>query len=226
MKSRATTTTSSEAAAPSTKRKVEKATTAAAVAQKPTRSILFALDTKPPSTAVGQSSSSSSSSGAVVEIGPARGRPCLQSSRLYSTSYMPLAIESGSHIGTSNANPALSKRLVEKMNSYLRELEIPENPLPTRAVCDLVEAVKRKTVTLMSLHNTITKTRRDHERAKTQSQEVVTVGMCIMCCCYDRAATHLHYMHACIQCRCGIIMIDPMYVCMMCLRSEVSGFVE
>lgn len=208
MKSRTTTTTSSEAAAPSTKRKVEKATTAAAVAQKPTRSILFALDTKPPSTAVGQPSSSSS--GAVVQIGPARGRPCLQSSRLYSTSYMPLAIESGSHIGTSNANPALSKRLVEKMNSYLRELDIPENPLPTRAVCDLVEGIKRKTVTLMSLHNTITKTRRDYERGKTHSQEVVTVGMCIMCCCYDRAATHL--VHAYIQCRCGIIIIDPMYV--------------
>lgn len=180
MKSR--TATTSEAAAPSTKRKTEKATTTAAaapVAQKPTRSILFALDTKPSSTTVGQSSSSSST--AVVEMGPARGRPCLQSSRLYSTSYVPLSIETGSHIGTSNANSALSKRLVEKMNSYLRELDIPENPLPTRAVCDLVEAIKRKTVTLLSLHNMITKRRRDYERVKTQTQEVVTVGMS---CCF------------------------------------------
>lgn len=67
------------------------------------------------------------------------------------------------------------------MNSYLRELDIPENPLPTRAVCDLVEAIKRKTVTLLSLHNMITKRRRDYERVKTQTREVVTVGMS---CCF------------------------------------------
>ena len=184
MKSR--TATTSETAAPSTKtqRKTEKSTTTAAAApvvQKPTRSILFALDTKLSSTAaVGQSSSSSS--GVVVEMGPARGRPCLQSSRLYSTSYVPLSIETGTHIGTSNANTTLSKRLVEKMNNYLRELDIPENPLPTRAVCDLVEAVKRKTVTLLSLHNMISKRRKEYERLKiTQTQEVATVGTC-MCC--------------------------------------------
>lgn len=171
------TATTSETTAPSNKRKSTSTAAAAPVAQKPTRSILFALDTKPSSTTVvGQSSSSSS--GAVVEMGPARGRPCLQSSRLYSTSYVPLSIEAGSHIGTSNANTVLSKRLVEKMNNYLRELDIPENPLPTRAVCDLVEAVKRKTVTLLSLHNMITKRRREYERVKnTQTQEVSTVGM-------------------------------------------------
>jgi len=93
-----------------------------------------------------------------------------------------LSIETGTHIGTSNANTTLSKRLVEKMNNYLRELDIPENPLPTRAVCDLVEAIKRKTVTLLSLHNMISKRRKEYERVKiTQTQEVATVGMC-MCC--------------------------------------------
>jgi len=61
------------------------------------------------------------------------------------------------------------------MNSYLRELGIPENPLPTRAVCDLVEAVKRKTVTLVSLHNMIAKKRREYERVKAQTHEPVVV---------------------------------------------------
>jgi hypothetical protein len=49
----------------------------------------------------------------------------------------------------------LSKKMLQKMNLYLRELDIPENPLPTKAVCDLVEQVKLSTVTLLSLHNAL-----------------------------------------------------------------------
>ena len=43
------------------------------------------------------------------------------------------------------------------MNSFLRELGAPENPLPTRAVCDTYDSVKRETVALLSLHNAIQK---------------------------------------------------------------------
>ena len=36
-------------------------------------------------------------------------------------------------------------------------MDVPETPLSTRAVCDLVDSVKQDTVTLLSLHNVIAK---------------------------------------------------------------------
>lgn len=72
-------------------------------------------------------------------LGPQPGRPCLQSSRLYLTSTPP-------GIGTS---------AVIKMHDYLRELHIPERPVPTSRVCDLVDAVRYDTQVLVALHNII-----------------------------------------------------------------------
>lgn len=73
--------------------------------------------------------------------GPAPGQPCLQSTRLTN----------------SDQNSGLSRLLLKKMNSVLRELGAPEAPLPTRAVCDAYDGVKRDTITLLSLHNAIQK---------------------------------------------------------------------
>ena len=41
------------------------------------------------------------------------------------------------------------------MNCLLREFGAPETPLPTRAVCDTYDDVKRDIVALLSLHNAI-----------------------------------------------------------------------
>lgn len=73
--------------------------------------------------------------------GPSAGKPGLQSTRLTS----------------SDQSSGLSRVLLKKMNSFLRELGAPETPLPTRAVCDSYDGVKRDTVALLSLHNAIQK---------------------------------------------------------------------
>ena len=74
-------------------------------------------------------------------VGPSRGRPALQSSRLFVT----------------DSCSGLSKHLHRKMSNYLAELGMPERPVATRAVCDLVEEIRRNTVTLLSLHSAINK---------------------------------------------------------------------
>lgn len=71
--------------------------------------------------------------------GPSSGKPCLQSTRLTS----------------SDQSSGLSRLLIKKMNSLLREFGLPETPLPTRAVCDAYDGVKRDAVALLSLHNAI-----------------------------------------------------------------------
>lgn len=73
--------------------------------------------------------------------GPSAGKPGLQSTRLTS----------------SDQSSGLSRVLLKKMNCILRELGAPETPLPTRAVCDAYDGVKRDTVALLSLHNAIQK---------------------------------------------------------------------
>lgn len=72
---------------------------------------------------------------------PSAGKPCLQSTRLY----------------TTDLGAGLSKNLFRKMNSYLTEVGLPERPMPSRAVCDLVDQIRLDTVTLMSLHNAISR---------------------------------------------------------------------
>jgi hypothetical protein len=74
-------------------------------------------------------------------IGPQRNKPCLQSTRLYLT----------------DNNLQLSKSLMGKMKSYLTELNIPERPIPTKRICDLVDQIRKSTVSLISLHNNIKK---------------------------------------------------------------------
>lgn len=84
---------------------------------------------------------------------PMPGKPCLQSTRL-------AAAESG--VG-------ISKSLVKKMNSMLRELmNIPEKMLPTRTVCDLFDGIRRDTVCLLSLQAALAK--KEKELATLRSQ--------------------------------------------------------
>jgi hypothetical protein len=83
-------------------------------------------------------------------IGPQKNKPCLQSSRLYLV----------------DSNLTLSKTIVTKMNSYLKEMNIPERPIPTKRVCDLVDNIRKSTITLISLHNTIKKKEKDLQMLK------------------------------------------------------------
>ena len=98
---------------------------------------------------------------AASALGPQPGLPALQSSRLFSGIVPPVTLTGGvgeigvTRLDTGMNGAMLSKKMLQKMNLYLRELDIPENPLPTKAVCDLVEQVKHSTVTLLSLHNAL-----------------------------------------------------------------------
>lgn len=79
----------------------------------------------------------------VVDHTPAPGRPCLQSGRLQS------------------GDAGLSKNLIKKVNSYLTQLNLPAKPAATRSVCDMMDAIRRDTATLLSLHSSIAKREKD-----------------------------------------------------------------
>ena len=70
------------------------------------------------------------------------GKVCLQSSRLLPTT-------------ASELN--LSNERLEKMDLLLTELGVPLHPMPTRAVCDLNDEVRRSTVALLSIQAVLQK---------------------------------------------------------------------
>jgi DNA methyltransferase 1-associated protein 1 len=101
--------------------------------------------------------------------GPIPGIPALQSTRLDTSSAEPAdplmpQIDSG----TSLATVALSKTLLSKMTVLLQELGLPpvEDLVPTRAVCDGVDQVKKQAVTLLSLQSAISKREKELSMVK------------------------------------------------------------
>ena len=72
---------------------------------------------------------------------PTAGNPRLQSTRL-----VPLQFTVG-----------IARSLTTKMQLLLNELGMPENPLPTRAVCDLVDFVRKDAVSLLTLQTELSK---------------------------------------------------------------------
>ncbi len=87
---------------------------------------------------------------------PSVGNPRLQSSRL-----VPLEFTQD-----------IAKSLTKKMSLLLNELGMPENPLPTRAVCDLVDVIRKETATLLSIQNVLHKKEMEisHLKVATQTQ--------------------------------------------------------
>ena len=83
------------------------------------------------------------------------GRPCLQSTRLI--------------VNENSLN--LSKTLLSKMQVYLKELGMPINPLPTKAVCDAVDQVNQDTMALLSIHNAILKKEKEIATLRSTIQE-------------------------------------------------------
>jgi hypothetical protein len=81
---------------------------------------------------------------------PQAGKPCLQSSRLY----------------LSDGSVPITKSIVGKMNSYLKELSIPERPVATKRVCDLVDQIRKDTILLISLHSSLKKKEKELITAK------------------------------------------------------------
>jgi hypothetical protein len=57
------------------------------------------------------------------------------------------------------------------MNSYLKEINIPERPVPTRRVCDLVDQIRKNTVSLISVHNAIKKKEKELQAVKSGSSK-------------------------------------------------------
>lgn len=58
---------------------------------------------------------------------------------------------------------------MSKVNAYLKELGVPDRPLATRAVCDLVDAIRKDTATLASMSSLIAKKEKDLGTAKSNS---------------------------------------------------------
>lgn len=116
--------------------------------------------------AVSSATSSSSSSSlpeaspySVIPHAPRPGVPVLQSQRL----------------NLYEHSTPFSKSFTSKMQRYLKVLDMPERPLPTRKVCDLVDDVRRNTSILLSLHNILRK--KEKELASLISSSHSTVSL-------------------------------------------------
>lgn len=81
------------------------------------------------------------------------GLPALQSSRMY--------------LVDNKLGPDLAKSMITKMHAYLREMHIPERPVATKRVCDLVDIVRKDTLALISLHNVLKKKEKDLQNLKS-----------------------------------------------------------
>ena len=68
---------------------------------------------------------------------PKSGTPYLQSGRLENP-------ESGGSAG-------LNKTLLKRMEVVLKELSVPDSPLPTKRVCDMYDSVRKDAITLITL---------------------------------------------------------------------------
>lgn len=98
---------------------------------------------------------------------PQPGKPRLQSTRL-----VPLEYTSG-----------ISRSLAKKMQLLLNELGAPENPIPTRSVCDLLESVRKNACVLLGLQSALAKKEKELAGMKaqakvqmvTQDEEPITV---------------------------------------------------
>jgi DNA methyltransferase 1-associated protein 1 len=76
---------------------------------------------------------------------PCATKPALQSSRL-------MVVESA---------PGMTTTLAKKTNWMLRELGVPDYPIPTRTVCDMLDNVRKDVVSLLSIQNAIHRKERE-----------------------------------------------------------------
>ena len=76
---------------------------------------------------------------------PASGKPALQSSRL-------MVVESAPGVGAT---------LSRKANWMLRELQVPDYPIATRAVCDMLDNVRKNVFALLSVESALQKKERE-----------------------------------------------------------------
>ena len=83
---------------------------------------------------------------------PQRSKPALQSSRL-------VVVEQ---------TPGMSQSMSQKSNWLLRELGVPDYPIATRAVCDMLDSVRKDTVSLLALQDVIRKKENDLKRMQEE----------------------------------------------------------
>lgn len=90
---------------------------------------------------------------------PAPGVPFLQSARL----------------NPAAPNQPVAKGLLKKVSSLLAELSLPEQPTATRAVCDLMDAVKRDAAVLLTLQKVSAK--KDQDLIAATAYQAQLTGM-------------------------------------------------
>mmetsp|Transcript_15124 Transcript_15124/g.23018 ORF Transcript_15124/g.23018 Transcript_15124/m.23018 type:complete len:394 (-) Transcript_15124:45-1226(-) len=81
---------------------------------------------------------------------PTAGTPYLQSARLATPS-------------TGGGPGSLPKAMLKRMDQILKELKVPEAPLPTKRNCDLFDAVRKSALTLLSLQKIVLRRQTDLE---------------------------------------------------------------
>jgi DNA methyltransferase 1-associated protein 1 len=91
-----------------------------------------------------------------IAAAPAIGQPYLQSMRLSSASQTPMQ--------------PLSKQLIKKMKLVMTELQVPERPTPTKAVCDLYDALQKDIITMLTLEKIARKKEAELMTLKLQQQ--------------------------------------------------------
>jgi len=76
---------------------------------------------------------------------PIPGKPFLQSGRLI----------------VNETSLKLSKNLIKKVNTLLRDLGLLEFPIPTKMVCDYYDSIRQQAVSLISIHSIIKQKEKD-----------------------------------------------------------------
>ena len=85
---------------------------------------------------------------------PKSGTPYMQSGRLDNP-------ESGGSAG-------INKSLLKRMEIVLKELHVPDEPLPTKRVCDMYDSVRKDTITLIALEKICLKREQEVQGRRTR----------------------------------------------------------
>lgn len=107
---------------------------------------------------------------------PAPGQPCLQSARLAFSNDVPdfsKKVVTGFE-GTSNLD--LSEPFIAKLKHFSQELGMPDKLLPTRAVCDLNDQIRKDMAILLTLQSKIARNEEKISSIREQNPHINAVA--------------------------------------------------
>ena len=70
--------------------------------------------------------------------------------------------------GLSRGSAGINKSLLKRMEIVLKELHVPDEPLPTKRVCDMYDSVRKDTITLIALEKICLKREQEVQGRRTR----------------------------------------------------------